>query len=551
LRFPAKLYLPHNYRNPGGFDYCAYLADKGIAALASTKFAEVETLSGFSGSRTELRRTRIHRSIIAKIHALWPPARAALIDAMVIGEDAFLNRTTRTDFQKSGTYHVLVVSGMNVGILAISLLWVLRQFGVGEIAASGSSVLLCLAYAFLTDVGAPIWRATIMLVLFVLARAMYRPGSMLNAVGAAALGLLVLDPKGLLSASFQLTFLCVILIAAAGAPLLARISQPYLRGLRNFAAVSYDWVLPPKVAQFRLELRMLSKSLGRLLGQRFSSALLVRGMKVLLGAFELLFISTLMQIGLALPMAYYFHRVTSLGLAANLLVIPLTDILMPAAILAVGLSYVSLLLAKVPALIAGAAVQMIASSVQWFGNWRAADLRVPTPALWTIFLALAALAVAMTLARNHSRLIAAAGIGALAATAFIITLVPTHPDLRPGVLELTVIDVGQGDSLLVVSPAGRTLLIDAGGLPFWTHPDFDIGENVVSPYLWSRGISQLDAVAITHAHSDHVGGMAAVVANFSPRELWIGEPSSEPAVVDLLKQAETPKNDHAPPSCGR
>lgn len=472
LRFPAKLYLPHNYRNPGGFDYCAYLADKGIAALASTKFAEVETLSGFSGSRTELRRTRIHRSIIAKIHALWPPARAALIDAMVIGEDAFLNRTTRTDFQKSGTYHVLVVSGMNVGILAVSLLWALRQFGVGEIVASGSSVLLCLAYAFLTDVGAPIWRATIMLVLFVLARAMYRPGSMLNAVGAAALGLLVLDPKGLLSASFQLTFLCVILIAAAGAPLLARISQPYLRGLRNFAAVSYDWVLPPKVAQFRLELRMLSKSLGRLLGQRFSSALLVRGMKVLLGAFELLFISTLMQIGLALPMAYYFHRVTSLGLAANLLVIPLTDILMPAAILAVGLSYVSPLLAKVPAMVAGVSVQMIASSVQWFGNWRAADLRVPTPALWTIFLALAALAVAMTLARNHSRLVAGAGIGVLAATAFFITAVPAHPDLRPGVLELTVIDVGQGDSLLVVSPAGRTLLIDAGGLPFWTHPDW-------------------------------------------------------------------------------
>ncbi len=550
LRFPAKLYLPHNYRNPGGFDYCDYLADQGVAALASTKLEDVEALPGFAGSRIELWRTKIHRSIVSKIHALWPPAQAALIDAMVIGEDAFLNRATRTDFQKSGTYHVLVVSGMNVGILAFSLLWLLRRLRAGELPASALTVLLCVGYAFLTDVGAPIWRATIMLLLYVIARAMYRPGSMLNALGAAALGLLVLDPKALLSASFQLTFLCVFLIAAAGAPLLTRISQPYISGLRNFAAISYDWVLPPKVAQFRLELRMIATALGQLLGAKFSSRMLVAITKIALAGFELFFLSALMQIGLALPMAYYFHRVTSLGLAANLLVIPLTDILMPAAILAVSVSYGSMLLAKIPAMVAGWAVQLIASSVQWFGGWRAADLRVATPALFTIFLGMAALALAMAFARSRSRLVVAAGPIALAASAIFITLVPPHPSLRPGVLELTAIDVGQGDSLLVVSPGGRTLLIDAGGLPFWTHPDFDIGENVVSSYLWSRGISQLDAVAITHAHSDHVGGMASVVANFRPTEMWIGEPSNDAAVVALLAEARSLKVNVLPHHAG-
>ena len=75
-------------------------------------------------------------------------------------------------------------------------------------------------------------------------------------------------------------------------------------------------------------------------------------------------------------------------------------------------------------------------------------------------------------------------------------------------LELTAIDVGQGDSILLVSPEGRTLLVDAGGLPHWVHSELDIGEDVVSPYLWWRGISRLDVVALTHAHADHMGGWA-------------------------------------------
>ena len=119
LRFPARISLPRNYRNPGAFDYRGYLAENGIVALASTKAASVEVLPGFAGSRAELWRSRIHRSVIDKVHDLWPPRQAALMDAMVIGEDAFINRPTRADFQRSGTYHVLVVSGMNVSILAL------------------------------------------------------------------------------------------------------------------------------------------------------------------------------------------------------------------------------------------------------------------------------------------------------------------------------------------------------------------------------------------------------------------------------------------------
>jgi len=88
-----------------------------------------------------------------------------------------------------------------------------------------------------------------------------------------------------------------------------------------------------------------------------------------------------MQLGLALPMAYYFHRATSVAILANLLMVPLLQLLMPAAVLAIGLSYVSLWLAKIPAAVAGFALSGISQTVHWLGGMNIADVRVPTPGL--------------------------------------------------------------------------------------------------------------------------------------------------------------------------
>ncbi len=526
IRFTTKLKLPRNFRNPGAFDYQSYLADRGIAALGSAKMENVERLPGFSGNRIGAWRSRLHRGVVAKVHELWPAREAALIDAMVIGEEAFIDRDTRADFQRSGTYHVLVVSGMNVSILAFVVFWTLRRLRVGEIPATLLTIAFCAAYAFTTEVGAPVWRATLMCAIYLGTRLLYRDRAMVNALGAAALALLILDPRQLFTASFQMTFVCVMIVAAIAIPILQRTSQLQKQALANWDSNTYAAHLPPVVAQLRVDLQFIAARVARFVGKKWSGRLVRGTTTFFLRAWELLFVSAVMQMGLALPMAYYFHRATTIGLPSNLIVVPLTQLMMPAAAAALMLGCISPWLAKPAVFLTTLALNGITGTVRGlgslrFGPFHLADLRVAMPSVAMIVLAAAALILAMWSARRRP-FVAVAGLAAVLIASFVLAFVPAAPRTHPGVLEVTSIDVGQGDSTLLVTPQGRTLLIDAGGPIGPGGSQLDFGEDVVSPYLWTRGISRLDAVAITHGHSDHIGGMIAVLTNFKPKELWVG-----------------------------
>ncbi len=548
LRIRAKLHPARNYRNPGAFDYEGYLRDNGISVLGSTEANNIERLSGFSGSRIQFWRMRAHASIVAKIHQLWPASQASLMDAMVLGEESFLRNSTRTEYQRSGTYHVLVVSGMNLSILAVAIFWTLRQFRVDPALAAIATVVVSFGYAFVVGVGPPVWRAALMLATYLGARLLYRERNMMNAIGAAALGVLIADPHALFGASFQLTFLAVFIIAGIGSPILERTTLPYARGVRLLQSASYDLQVTPAVAQFRLDLRLIAGRLKKFVGGRLSMALPAILMRVAIGLGELLFISALMQAGLALLMAYHFHRATTMGMPANLAIIPLTQLLMPSAAAAVGLGYISTALAKPAVWISGLALEGIAGTVHWLGGApiagkafagaSIADLRVAMPSLAMITASIAALTFAMLAAQiRRPRLATFASVALLFGVAVWIAFVPSRPHLRAGIMEMTTIDVGQGDSILLVTPEGRSLLIDAGGLPQWIHSDFDLGEQVVSSYLWNRGIDHLDVVVITHPHADHLGGMPAVIANFHPRELWLSIDKPVGALAPIVAQA--------------
>ncbi len=537
IRFRTPLRLPRNYGNPGAMDTRGYLRRQGIDAVGSMKAAEIQVLEGRSGSRAGGWIAAVRRSVLARMNLLWGSRDGPIIAAMLIGEHSLIDRPTRQNFQRTGTYHILVVSGMNVGLMAFPVFWLLCRLRVGEGVTTIVTMLVTGAFVVLTDMGSPVLRAAFMLWVYLVARLFYRNSrAPLNALGMAALALLVLDPRVLFDASFQMTFIAVLAIGGIGMPLLERTLERYRRALVFLDSIDYDLQLEPRMAQWRLDLRLVAGRLaqfipGRKRGQ-MARWMVASAAGAGVAACEVLLISALMQMAMVAPMAAYMHRAGLLGVPSNAVVVPLTAVLTPMAMVAVLLSYVGAVLAWLPTSLTTVLLHGITGSVRLLGGARASELRVATPTAAALLVFGAAFALAMMVARRQ-RAWAISGLAAMLAASAWIALVPPTPQLRAGLLEVTALDVGQGDSLLVVSPQGRTLLVDAGGLTGQPRSTFDLGEDVVSPYLWSRGMARLDAVAITHAHADHMGGMHAVIANFHPRELWISvRPPELAALLD-------------------
>jgi len=536
LAFFGRIRPARNFGNPGAFDYRGYLADEGIAALASARADRITLLPGFAGSQLGFARSTARRALLRRIAELWSPADAALLSAMLISERSLVARDARLAFQRSGTYHLLVVAGLHLGIIAGFVYWTLRRLRFPDFAAMLLTLTAAVTYAWLADNGVPIWRATLMLAVYLVARFFYRERATLNAIGVAALVLLVADPRALFSASFQLSFVAVLSIAAIALPLLDRGPRACLAALRNFDVLEYDLALPPRLAQFRLDLRLLRERLTRIVRKRrVADLLLLGGSRVVLRASEVLIVSAVMQLALALPMAVYFHRAVAVGLGANILAVPLAAIMLPNALIALAASILSLPFGALLANITAALLHAMTDALGWLSALRSADVRVATPAFGIVVAAVLGFVFAAWAVRQR-RALAIAGVLVLAASSALV-LAPRVPLPHPGILELTALDVGQGDALLVVAPNGLMLLVDAGGATAFARTDFDYGEEVVAPYLWERGITRLDAVALSHAHADHIGGLHSIIAAFHPRELWLGPQPDIAPVRELIALA--------------
>ncbi len=516
VEIAAKTRRPRNYQNPGDFDNVAYLARQSIFWTASVPAGEhVKVLPGSCGNSFWSVIYRMRVAALERIESLYEGSAydIAMMQATLIGESSGLEKVWTQDFRATGTFHALVISGGHVAVLAAAFLFLLRLCFVPRQWASIATAATAWLYACVTGWQAPVIRSAAGLSLFALGRCFYRKGRLLNLLAATALLFLVFDPSQLFDASFQLSFLSVALIALFVVPIIEHTSEPLATAMADIDGDGPR--LAPHVSQLRVEIRLVLQTL-RLVIPGFPKLLLTIPMRVAMYFYELVLTSAVIQVGLALPMALYFHRVSFSGLSANAIVVPLLSLAVPFGFAAILMNF------EPPAQIAGYLLELSRRAASWHAhlepNWR-----MPDPPIWLSGAFVLSLAWAAYRFRNPWLRVP----GAALAIAFLTVIVrsPFAPQIVPHTLEMTAIDVGQGDSILVALPDGRLMLVDAGGIAGFGRrikPKIDIGEDVISPYLWNRGIHRLDIVAMTHAHSDHAGGLPAILENFHPAELWTG-----------------------------
>jgi competence protein ComEC len=555
IRADVRLLPPETYHDPGAWSRAAYLLDQGITASATVRIDRIQRLVPAPGLFLRCRLVTWQHAATARLLALpaamqrFPaPLRlsyedVAMLAAMIAGDRTFLTHSMRIGFERTGSFHMLVVSGFHLAIVAGFIFWIARRLRLPRVPATVVTLAASFAYALFTGFATPVQRSLWMVTLYLLGRLVYRERSPLNVIGFAALCLLAASPQSLFDSSFQMTLLAVVAIAGIAAPLLGATIHPYAAVTRALSILSIDLTLDPPLAQFRVALRMIAQKLAPLAGAWTAWRLLPWLIRTAIRALELLAISCIIEVAMMLPMAVDFHRITLFALPVNLLILPLLLVMVPAALVALLFLVVWPAAAIVPALFVAVVLHIGVGLVHLFGSIALGDFRIanPLPWQWAAFYLLLGAAIALahagafTVTRWPLR---TAWIALVLAGAAAVA--PRAIDRPRSALLVEAIDVGQGDSLLLITPDGKTLLVDAGGFsggPRQAPQNFDIGEEVVSPALWARGIRHLDAVALTHAHSDHMGGMAAVLRNFHPAELWVGNNPPGASYNDLLAEA--------------
>ncbi len=470
IEAPITFRRPARYLNEGVPDFERDQALGGVTLLGTVKsgfLIDVVQTGGYLPERSADIREHVRRAVKRWIE-VHDPVSAAIATAVLIGDRTGLPDETRDRLQQAGTYHVIAISGGNIAILATAATIVLMMVGVRGRGAACVAIAVLLAYGLVVTAGPSVWRATLMAVLYFAARVLdQRSGSWQTASVAAAL-MIVFRPLDIRDGGFILTFgatLALLEGARTGARLTPR-------------AGMLSWIVASVFASLAVEIALLPVS------------------------------------------AVLFWRVTGAGLVLNLIAVPLMGVVQIAALVTAIASSLPVIAGPAGTIAHLAAQGLIGSAnLVTLAPWSTA--RVPPPDAFIVALYYAAISVMFLSHRALPRAIAA--LLWVAAAATLVGALDSRiarPAGTSDTLRLTMFDVGQGESILLETPDGGKMLVDSGGAPFGG--SFDIGARVLAPALWARGIRALDTLLLTHGDPDHIGGALDVLADFAPRQLWVG-----------------------------
>ncbi|HTY63616.1 MAG TPA: ComEC/Rec2 family competence protein, partial [Acidobacteriota bacterium] len=558
---------PRNYENPGSADRTGLLARRGVFILGRTKSTRLmeRIPGGCSDPWTRFAaatgaHVRWTLSPIAKIEKGQP---AAVLASLVIGDYSGLNNTTRETFQNSGTYHVLVVSGLHVAWIAGLLLQFFKLIRLPERTRYCIAAFAILLYTCVVGFQASITRCLWMFLLYLAARIIFRHADAVNILFAAALILLVAQPDWLFEAGFQLSFLSVAAIAMTTVPAMNRYFEPLWDPLAHAGDQERLYLQPGPWHRRGRWLRIQCEILAEEISDsrpRLSSKLLLWICRCIGGAglaiTGMIVTSVSVQLWLEPLLAFSFNRMSWISPLANLMIVPFSSMVLAsgiAASLTSGIPWIGPTMLALAENLASILLKSASQITTLPGAWQ----RCPTPALAWVLGGITLL-WAWSFFQWRRFWIPCAYVAALLAFLSCNSLRPLDGFYREcvsqgqnpyalvwsredPVLSLTFLDVGQGDSIVICFPDKRTWLLDAGGLRLVPSYDentfaFDVGEAVVSRYLWHQWVPRLDMLILSHSDQDHAGGMPAVIRNF--RASRLGYAKSKPdAVLEGILQA--------------
>jgi competence protein ComEC len=485
----GRCQIPPGERNPGDFNYQKYLAARDIHAIMSVSGTQnVAIIERRQGSRALQNLIYpLRRFIIQGIDDSIGGQQGALLKGLLVGARSDIGVDLNEAFINAGVVHILAVSGLNVGYILLGLLSLLTLLRCRDPWRSLLAIGGLIFYSYLTGSNPPVVRATIMASVALIAGLVQRPLDVINSIALAAFVILVLNPLELFQVDFQLSFVAVI-----GMVLL------YKKIHSIFAKSFLDWSERE---------------------QRY---------KVYLA--NLFLVSLAAQLATLPLTAFYFNRVPIISLAANLVVVPWSTLI-------TALGFISSI---------STAIFQPIGAVYADANWLALTTLIylvrgaahlpfsylfiarPEPLAILIYFLVLGLFVFWSKPVVRKRLVF---VLLIAANLLIWRSAPAE---QAG-LRVTFFDVGQGDAALFEFPGGKTMLVDAGE----GNEKLDYGERVIAPYLRREGIRKIDALVISHPHSDHNGGAVHLLANVDVgRIIQIDANCSEPACrkIDSLIQ---------------
>jgi competence protein ComEC len=566
---------PHNYENPGSADRAGMLSRRGIHITGRSKsFQLIEIDPGGCSSPwtrlTNALRTAA-RGSLEQVSDKVDRQAAAILASIIIGDYSNLADSTREVFQNTGTFHVLVVSGLHVAWITALLLYFLTLVRLPERTRYFLAAFAILTYACVVGFQASISRCLWVYMLYLAGRWLFRRSDPLNVLSGAALILLATNPNWLFETGFQLSFLSVTAIVLTAAPVIEKYLKPMVEPLRH-AGDRQRLFLQPGAAfhrgrSLRVRYEMAVEAIADRFSPGFDRPLLWAGRGLawtMLAAGSMAVLSASVQIWIEPLLAHHYNRMSHIAPLANIAIVPFASLTLITGIFgSLATPVLGTGLLQCAGFIASKLLSVAAAISSLPGAWQ----RCPTPAAVWILSGITLLFIWGFFRLRRFWIPSGCVIAMLACLSYGSSpgLLFKNFDLNeylterqfwpPGaaILSMTFLDVGQGDSIIMRFPDSRVWVMDAGGIqfPFSEQDDtfsFDIGEAVVSRYLWHQWLTRLDRLVLSHTDLDHAGGMPAVINNFRVKRIDYPQTGTDAAIMDELLTLALKKKTAAHPT---